>query len=81
MNGSVERDSLVTGTALYEDGLPRFSSPVSKSTYRPRLPHVNQANDKDYSKFRKKLELRGVAPRLRGAIGFMPGIISGHVLM
>ncbi|CAH2016919.1 unnamed protein product [Acanthoscelides obtectus] len=70
---------LMVNEAMLEDGLPRCSTPIRRSMYQPR-PNCSSASDNEgYSRFRCRLDLGGVAPRLRGSPCAIPGVLSGLI--
>ncbi|CAH1965616.1 unnamed protein product [Acanthoscelides obtectus] len=70
---------LLVNEAMLEDGLPRCSTPTRRSMYQPR-PNFSSASDNEgYSRFRCRLDLGGVAPRLRGSPCAIPGVLSGLI--
>nr|CAH7744415.1 unnamed protein product [Callosobruchus chinensis] len=63
---------------LINEGLPRCSTPIPKSKQQPKPTSYEQDN---YSRFVRRLEGTGVAPKLRGSGKGIRGVLSGHMVM
>nr|CAI5868217.1 unnamed protein product [Callosobruchus analis] len=63
---------------LINEGLPRCTAPILRSKYQPMPTSYGQDN---YSRFSRRLECTGVAPKLRGSRGPIRGVLSGYMVM